>query len=120
METKLTEKAYDIAAGHVEVGTVGAQRWKWTGLAGGVARIEHETVWRIHKDLAKDWPQTENVLQIVGQPAMKIDFGQAWINDGLLATAMHAVNAIPAVCLAPPGIRTLLDLPPIFGRGVFN
>jgi hypothetical protein len=24
---------------------------------------------------------------------------------------MHAVNAVPAVCEAPPGIRSALDLP---------
>jgi hypothetical protein len=120
METLLTEQPYDIAAGRVEAGTVGAQRWKWSGMAGGIARIEHETVWRIHKDLAKEWPQSENAIKIVGKPAIKIDFGDGWINDGLLATAMHAVNAVQAVCQAPPGIRTLLDLPPIFGRGVFT
>ena len=28
-----------------------------------------------------------------------------------VATAMHAVNAVPAVCEAPPGIRSALDLP---------
>jgi hypothetical protein len=98
METILTTQDHEIAAGHVEAGTVGAQRWKWSGIANGISRIEHETVWRIHKDLAPDWPQSENAVSIIGQPTMKIDFGEGWINDGLLATAMHAVNAIPAVC----------------------
>jgi len=28
-----------------------------------------------------------------------------------VATAMHAVNAIPAVCAAKPGIATMADLP---------
>jgi len=120
METVLTERSFDIAAGHVEAGTVGAQRWKWSGIANGHSRIEHETVWRIHKDLAPDWPQTENVIQIQGEPAMKIDFGQSWISDGLLGTAMHAVNAVPAVCQASAGIRTFLDLPPVFGCGIFQ
>ncbi len=120
METLLTEQPVDIAAGHVEAGTVGAQRWKWSGVAGGVSRIEHETVWRIHKDLAPEWPQSENLVQIQGEPTMKIDFGQGWISDGLLATAMHAVNAVPVVCNAASGIRTFLDLPPVFGRGAFH
>ena len=33
------------------------------------------------------------------------------------ATAAHAVNAIPYVAAAPPGIVTFLDLPMIAGRG---
>jgi hypothetical protein len=117
METQLTDKAYKISAGPVAAGPVGAQRWKWSGIADGVSRIEHETVWRIHKDIAPNWPQSDNRVQIDGEPAMKIDFGQTWISDGLLATAMHAVNAIPAVCEAAPGVKTFLDLPMIFGRG---
>ncbi len=37
---------------------------------------------------------------------------------GLIAPAMHCVNAIPYVCEAEPGIKTYLDLPLIAGRGV--
>jgi hypothetical protein len=37
-------------------------------------------------------------------------------NPGIVATAMHCVNAIPQVCDAAPGIRTYLDLPLISGR----
>jgi hypothetical protein len=37
-------------------------------------------------------------------------------NEGIVATAMHCVNAVPYVCKARPGIRTFLDLPIICGR----
>jgi hypothetical protein len=37
-------------------------------------------------------------------------------NEGLLATAMHCVNAVPYVVDAEPGIRTYLDLPLMPGR----
>ena len=37
-------------------------------------------------------------------------------NRGIVATAMHCVNAIPYVCRAAPGIRTYLDLPLVSGR----
>jgi hypothetical protein len=37
-------------------------------------------------------------------------------NRGIVATAMHCVNAIPYVCRAEPGIRTYLDLPLVSGR----
>ena len=31
-------------------------------------------------------------------------------------TANRAVNAVPFVCAAPPGIRTTIDLPQILAR----
>ena len=37
-------------------------------------------------------------------------------NPGVVATAAHCVNAIPAVCAAEPGIRSFFDLPPLTGR----
>jgi hypothetical protein len=37
-------------------------------------------------------------------------------NPGIVATAMHCVNAIPYVCAADPGLVTYLDLPPVAGR----
>jgi hypothetical protein len=37
------------------------------------------------------------------------------VHSADIATAMQAVNAIAAVCAAPPGIRTFLDLPLIRG-----
>ena len=37
-------------------------------------------------------------------------------NPGIVATAMHCVNAIPYVCAAEPGLLTYLDLPLVAGR----
>lgn len=37
-------------------------------------------------------------------------------NPGIVATAAHCVNAIPAVCAAAPGIQGFFDLPPLTGR----
>jgi hypothetical protein len=104
------------AAGVVEAGTVAGQRWKWSGRAGGETRIEHETVWRMHRSVAPDWPTGKHTVTIEGTPRIAIALDGNWISDGLLATAMHAVNAIPHVCAAAPGIRTRLDLPGIYGR----
>jgi 4-hydroxy-tetrahydrodipicolinate reductase len=41
-------------------------------------------------------------------------------SGGLLATAMRLLNAIPAVCDAPPGLLTPTDLPMIVGRGLLR
>ena len=37
-------------------------------------------------------------------------------NPGIVATAAHCVNAIPATCAAPAGIQSFFDLPLITGR----
>jgi len=51
-----------------------------------------------------------------GRPSITLTTGEDWVSNGIAAAAAHAVNAVPAVCEAEPGIRTLLDLPLITGR----
>jgi hypothetical protein len=116
-----TDRAYagtDLrpAAGLIRAGTVAGQRWEWAGVRDGQKRIVHETVWRMHESVAPDWPTGDHSVTIEGKPRMRINLDALWISDGLLATGMHAVNAIPYVCEAPPGIRTFLDLPWMLGR----
>ena len=45
---------------------------------------------------------------LVADPAFGLDIAQH-----ANATAMHAVNAVPAVCDAPPGLHSTLELPVI-------
>jgi hypothetical protein len=63
------------------------------------------------------WPRGNHSISIDGAPGMFLDFGPSWNNDLLRSTALHAVNAVPYVCDAPSGVRTLLDLPMIVARG---
>jgi hypothetical protein len=66
-------------------------------------------------------------VAIQGEPSLEVVFhglhppdpqapGALEHNPGIAATAMHCVNAIPAVCRAEPGIRSYLDLPLVCGR----
>ncbi len=110
METALAPADLDTASGVVRRGTVAGQHWTWRGVRDGQVRVVHETVWRMHGSVAPSWPTGAHSVSIEGEPRMHFDIAPTWISDGLLATAMHAVNAIPAVCKAAPGIRTLLDL----------
>jgi hypothetical protein len=41
-------------------------------------------------------------------------------SGGLIVTAMRPLNAIPAVCAAPPGVLSALDLPLVTGRGLMR
>ncbi len=107
----------ETAAGIVRKGTIAGQHWEWAGMKGGKKVIVHETVWRMHGSVAPDWPQGDHSITISGEPRMHMEFKADWISDGLLATGMHAVNAIPYVVAAHPGIKTFLDLPWIVGRG---
>lgn len=117
MDTALAASDLHTAAGVVHAGTVAGQHWTWSGIVGGKARIVHETIWRMHASVAPEWPEGRHRVSIEGHPSMHIEFDADYVSDGLRATAMHAVNAIAPVCEAAPGIRTLLDLPWITGRG---
>ena len=108
----------DTAAGLVRKDAVAGQHWTWTGVCADRELIVHETVWRMHDSVAPDWPEGDNKVILEGAPRMQINFDARWIDDGLLATGMHALNAVPTVVAAEPGIRTLLDLPWIIGRGL--
>ena len=115
---ELATEDLETAAGVVRKGTVAGQRWEWAGVVDGRKLIVHETVWRMHETVGADWPQGQHSVTIEGEPRMHVNFDAQWISDGLQGTAMHAVNAIPYVCDAPAGIRTLLDLPWLIARGI--
>ena len=78
---------------------------------------------------APDWPRTKieenDAYRIIidGSPniVQETAFRGASNGDptagGCLATGMRAIHAIPAVCAAPPGVLSALDLPLIPGHG---
>ena len=115
-EQALAPADLETAAGVVKAGTIAGQHWEWAGVKGGNKLIVHETVWRMHASVAPEWPVGDHSVTISGKPRMQINMAADWINDGLLATGMNAVNAIPEVVAAPAGIQTVLDLPRLFGR----
>ncbi|MEM7016615.1 MAG: hypothetical protein AAF512_04645, partial [Pseudomonadota bacterium] len=120
MVIAIAENDLETASGIVKTGTVAGQRWKWSGMKASEERIIHETVWRMHDDVAPEWPTGKHSINIEGEPNMHLKIDAAWISDGLLGTAIHAVNAIEAVIAAPPGIQTFLELPSIAGRGTMR
>ncbi len=118
LETELATEDLTVAAGTVRKGTVAGQHWRWSGMAGGEEVIAHETVWRIHKSTAPDWADGNNWIRFKGVPNVNFeierDFG--FMDNGGVGTGAHAMNAIPYVVDAEPGIRTFLDLPWIYAR----
>lgn len=116
-EYEVATETWQIAAGTIEPGTVCASRWEFTGHAYGRPFITLECVYFADASRVDRWHRPGYAVRIDGRPQMSIDVGEEWTSSGLLGTAAHAVNAIPAVCAAQPGIRTFLDLPIITGRG---
>ena len=106
-----------IASGTVEKGTISGMRFEIIGMAGGEERIVVEHVTRLRDEDAPDWPQGGGYRILVeGEPHVKLELElSSDLGDhnhaGCLATAMHVVNAIPAVVRADPGVLTMLDLP---------
>jgi hypothetical protein len=118
-EKVVTPRTLEVAAGTIEAGTVGAVRFETIGVVHGRDAIVIEHVNRMASDLAPEWPTAarDGTYRImvegnpdltceltVGQPATASD-------DGMVATTMRLVNAIPYVCDAPPGLVSSLDLP---------
>ncbi len=118
VDFELAEQPVDIAAGSIEAGTIVAQRWKWEGIVEGVSFIILEVIYRAIRDCASHWSKPNFKVHVEGRPNILIDLGEEWLSNALLATASHAVNAVPYVCEAAPGIRTFLDLPVMTGRQV--
>jgi hypothetical protein len=118
-----------ITAGTVPAGTTAALRFEVQGIVGGEPRIVVEHVTRLHDDLAPDWPQPSGPgsYRIVVEGSPRYEMELRLLGDdgdentgGLAATAARVVNAIPAVCAAPPGLLSALDLPLVTGRGLMR
>ena len=117
LDIELASDAFEIAAGPVARGTVVAQRFRWEGVIGGEARIIQECVYRASPHVVPEWGPAHGVhLRIEGRPGVDVRIGHEVLARGVVATAAHAVHSVPAVVAAPPGIRTLLDLPLITAR----
>lgn len=111
-----------IAAGVLEAGTVAAQRATVSGLHRGRKLMSFTANWYCTTDIDADWDLRPDGWHVVvdGDVPIEMDIrfpvtAERWplMSPGL--TAHRAVNAVPYVCAAAPGIRTTVDLPQIIG-----
>ena len=130
-EMAITTKPLDTPVGVIEPGTVAAQRFTWEGMVAGEPFITVRVNWLMGEDdLDPPWtfgPGGERFeIEFDADPPLRASFhgmhppsvetADLDRNEGILATAMHCVNAVPYVVEADPGIRTFLDLPLMPGR----
>lgn len=114
-----TDRRLDVASGVIEPGTVAAVRMETIGVVAGRDAIVIEHVNRMADDLAPHWPigARDGTYRIIveGTPKLSCELligdDATASADGMVATAMRIVNAVPYVCAAPPGLVSSLDLP---------
>jgi hypothetical protein len=125
-------ESFDTPTGHIDAGTIAAMRSTLTGYVGDKPTFVIDHVTRMRDDIAPDWPQPHICIppkdtgygpasgrglyrvEIEGSPSMRCEFEMADDHDhdlgARIAGASRMVNAIPAVCAAPPGLLSALDL----------
>ena len=130
-EKWVTDEPIDYPHGTIEPGTVGAIRFTVNGIVAGEPRIALEHVNRITDQAAPDWPRGRIAdndvyrVDIEGSPSISQEMmlrgeGGDANAGGCLATGLRALNAVPAVIAAEPGMLTALDLPLIPGVGTIR
>lgn len=126
-ERRPAERPIVIGDRQVEVGTTAALRFEVSGVVDGRAVIVVDHVTRLDDALAPEWPSGNGSYRVLinGVPSMRCEFEFADEHGdhavgGVVLTATRVVNAIPAVCEAPAGLLSALDLPLITGKGLLR
>lgn len=120
----------DSPMGTIEPGQVAGRRFHWEALVDGEPVVRVTVNWLMgEENLDPAWkfgPGGERYeMEVRGNPDFTVtvkgfqpESVEAGLksNPGVVATAAHCVNSVPAVCAAPPGIATYLDLPLFSGK----
>lgn len=116
-EVAVATRDVAVAAGTVRAGTVAAQRPMATCCRDGEPLLRFQATWYVTTDLEPAWDVRETGwrVQVLGDTPLDLEIRfpveperYPEVSPGF--TAHPAVNAIPAVCAAAPGIRTTFDL----------
>lgn len=111
----------------IEPGTLAGQRITVTLRSNGGAILRFRANWYCGRHLDRNWELADNGwrVQVAGDAPLDLRIGfphpgdpQRWADQMSNLTAHPAVNAVPWVCEAPPGILGTADLPsllPWFG-----
>ncbi len=122
-EVATARQNIEIAAGTIDAGTVAAQRMIVSGLRDGEPLLQMRTNWYCGTDIEPSWDLRESGWRVLveGDTPLAVDIRfpvapehYAATTPGL--TAHRPVNAVPYVCAASPGIRTITDLPQIIAN----
>ncbi len=121
----------DLGSWTIPAGHVAGVAASWQGRIGGRTIVDINVRWKKGETLVPDWhiERDGHTIEIEGLPTVRTtldflpppDFVAETMEDfmviGHIITAVPAINAIPAVVAAPPGIVTYTDLPLVLPRG---
>ena len=119
-EVAVATRDVEIVAGTIPAGTVAAQRPFVVGLRAGAPLVRFQAHWYVTTDVEPAWDLRETGwrVQVVGDTPLDVGIRfpveperYPQVSPGF--TAHPAVNAVPAVCDAAPGICTTFDLPKV-------
>ena len=121
----------DLGSWRIAAGCVAGLAASWQGRVGGRTVVELNVRWKKAPSLEPDWPIEDGwVVEVQGRPTVRTkvqflpppDFQAKSLADfmvlGQIMTAMPAINAIPAVVAARPGIVSYPDLTLPLPRGL--
>jgi 2,4-diaminopentanoate dehydrogenase len=118
------DEDFEIPFGRIAKGMVSGMSFEIRGMVDGEARIVIEHITKLRRE---DFPEygLDDCYRVVieGEPNIKVDmsltsdFGDS-THAGYIVAVTPVTNAIPAVCAAPAGVLTYLDLPPHGARGL--
>jgi hypothetical protein len=125
-----TTEHLDLGSWEIEAGCVAGIAASWQGIRNGRTVIDLRVRWRKGQTLEPDWKVEHGyIVDIQGQPSVRTkleifpgkDFVATSFKDymvlGMIITSLPAVQAIPAVVAARPGIVTYADLPLVTATG---
>lgn len=119
-DTAVALRDITVRAGSISKGHVAGMRLEWRVWNSGKPVLIFRSYWRMDDTTDPDWgyQDAKYALYFTGLPSFRVSYEPTepgpngdigyW---GRIWTAMAAVNAIPTIVAAPPGIRTHLDLP---------
>jgi hypothetical protein len=125
-----TTKELDLGSWTLAKDTVAGVVIHWLGKVGGKSIVEMRVRWRKGDSLEPDWqvgmgwtieiqgrPTITTKIDILPPPYFEATTMEEFMVLGHIITALPAINAIPAVVAASPGIVTYEDIPLPLPRG---
>lgn len=125
-EVATARAAVPLSGGRrIEAGTVAAQRITVAGISRGRELIRMRLVWYCSTDVDPAWPMLESGwrVSVEGDAPLEISIALPETEEPRPArmagySVYRAINEIPYVCAAAPGICTSADLPQIIPLGL--
>ena len=127
-EVAVATAPIDSPMGVIAPGQVAGRKFHWEALVDGKVVVRITVNWLMGEEsLDPAWtfgPEGQRYeMEIRGNPDVTVsvkgfqsEIGGEGPEYGIVGTAAHCVNSVPAVCAAEPGIATYLDLPLISGK----